>query len=185
MHLGDWNECHVALRSCGGARQPEGGRVVGRDLGNGADLAGSPQALVRHAAKAGNSGEVPPWMADCEPVLKQLLLRASRAPGGPELGQGLALLEAAGYATSFEAAERLAMGGPNKAAKRLARAVAANWEPTLVARMIAALPPRLLPFHQLLREFKCARLRSPPDRPRSSVAPQHTASLWMTARPQL
>lgn len=46
------------------------------------------------------------------------------------------------------------MGGLEAGSKRLARAVAANWEPTLVARMLAALPASLEPFHQLLREFK-------------------------------
>jgi hypothetical protein len=91
-------------------------------------------------------------------VLKALLRRAATRPGGAELGQALALLEAAGYATSFEVAAEVCGGGARKAAKRLARSVAANWEPTLVARMLAALPPSLHPFHQLLREFKYALL---------------------------
>jgi hypothetical protein len=88
-------------------------------------------------------------------VLRGLLHRAWGAPGGVELGQALALLEAAGDATSFEHAADVCLGGLERGSKALARAVAANWEPTSVARMLAALPSSLEPFHQLLREFKC------------------------------
>ena len=94
------------------------------------------------------------WLEECRPVLRGLLRRSCSEPGGGELGQALALLEAAGDATSFEHAADVCLGGLVRGSKALGRAVAANWEPTAVARMLAALPTSLEPFHQLLREFK-------------------------------
>lgn len=94
-------------------------------------------------------------------MLRHLCRQAVKSPGGKEVGHALALFEAAGAATSLAVAAEVCMGSEAKAAKRLGRAIAANWEPSLVARMLAAMPMSLLPYHQLLREFTCVAPHQP------------------------